>query len=189
MILYGGKALKTYKITAEKCIFIYYKIATVNLPGIEILSNILPFFEFNKLPNNKTHICKSFRVIQLCTYALGLRECQYSGKSTLAVRIYLLMGISESEAPIQRAIGLERRYSPPKRSTKGQIEKGGCVRALTSDVDEEAAGGEGVGLVLGRALVPADVVSADGRKVEEAVGTLHYRWVAVICKINKKCAC
>lgn len=61
--------------------------------------------------------------------------------------------------------------------------------ALTSDVDEEAAGGEGSGLVLGRALVPADVISADGRKVEEAVGTLRHRRVAVVCKINKKCWC
>lgn len=54
------------------------------------------------------------------------------------------------------------------------------MSALTSDVEVVAAGGEVVGLVVGDALVPADVIPADGGKVEEAVRTLHHWRLAII---------
>jgi len=53
---------------------------------------------------------------------------------------------------------------------------------LTSNVDEEAAGGESIGLIICRALVPADVLPADGRKVEEAVRALRHWRIAIICE-------
>lgn len=54
------------------------------------------------------------------------------------------------------------------------------MSALTSDVEVVAAGGEVVGPVVGDALVPADVIPADGGKVEEAFCALHHRRLTII---------